>query len=112
GELRLQLPPPGQKEKEGRTIRVTFLLFLSRLGQVKADLEVSGNKVRGAIWTAGELTRRAVENRLERLVQSLEAHGFPAAELQARVFPPGRKPPESLVEDLLPRTEGLIDVKV
>ncbi len=57
-------------------VTVSFLLSLSRLGQLRADFSVLKKGISGAFGVANEENRALVSSRLPELKQRLQAHGF------------------------------------
>ena len=95
-----------------KSLRVSLLLDLSRLGKTKIDIELKGKRARGAILTETRAARQAVSSRLDELKTSLEARGFEITALTVETYPPQTRPPETLAAELLPQGRGLVDVKV
>jgi hypothetical protein len=112
GELRLELPPKDGKNSDAKPVRLAFLLFMSRLGKVKAQIELTEKNLTGTIWTENEKAATAVKKALPTLSGPLGRQGFKVKDMAVRIFPADRRTPESLVEDLLPRQRGLVDLKV
>ena len=112
GEMALKWPDPEQAGDEAQTYRVTFLLTMSRIGKIKADARVERKKLDVAFWAESPDVRDAIKSRLGRLEEALASRGFEVKNMGAGLFPPDRRPPDSLAEELMPAKSGLIDVKV
>lgn len=111
GELQLKLKDQSSRPGE-RPYRITFLLDLTKMGKVKIDLEIKDKKLNGAIWTETPGVQSVFHQTLDRLTETLESRGIKVESLSASVFPQNSPPPVTLAGDLIPRGEGLIDVKV
>ncbi|MFH1135158.1 MAG: flagellar hook-length control protein FliK [Pseudomonadota bacterium] len=112
GEILASWDRGREKKNTEKTLRVSLLLDLTKLGRTKIDLELSGKKARGQIFTETLAAKTAVSGRLGNLKQSLEARGFVISSLAVETYPPKTRPPETLAAELLPQGRGLIDVKV
>jgi len=81
GQLLIQLPQKeSHKEENQRTekafFKVTFLLQMSILGPLRADLTLSGKTINARIWLTKEDAKVLVEKNLPSLIDSLRQHGF------------------------------------
>ncbi|MEW6266658.1 MAG: flagellar hook-length control protein FliK [Thermodesulfobacteriota bacterium] len=113
GELTLQKSDEeGKKSAKDAPFKISFLLELTRLGRIKVDLELKQRSLTGVIWTERGPVLTAMDQALGRLLNSLSARGFKIAELSVRPFPAHQNPPESLAEQLWPRDQSLVDLKV
>ncbi len=81
GQLLIQLPQKeSYKEENQRTekafFKVTFLLQMSTLGPLRADLTLSGKTINARIWLTKEDTKVLMEKNLPSLIDNLRQHGF------------------------------------
>ena len=85
-----------ERSKEERVFTVSFLLSLSRVGDLRADVSVLNNGVTGMFGVAEEWVRQEVTAQLPELRRRLQAHGFTVYDIGCKVLPP-----ESLSEATL-----------
>jgi hypothetical protein len=81
----------GQKGAEGRKDRlvtVSFLLSLSRLGELRADFSILKEGLTGAFGVADESARALVTAHLPELRKKLQDHGYSVLDISCRVLEP------------------------
>jgi hypothetical protein len=101
GQLLMHLPQEGKDEsgEQGthrESFRVTFLLELSHLGPLRADLAIRGKEIEGSFLLTHEQAKLLVESSLPILVSRLKEKGFSILSIQCRL-----KDPESIMDSLL-----------
>lgn len=112
GELLFKKPSRSEAGPEQAPLKVALLLSMSGLGRIKADMELKNKAVNGVIWTETQQVRQTIQQGVERLISNLSARGFQVQGIRVLLFPAGRRPPDTLAEELKPTARGLIDVKV
>lgn len=66
-------------------VKVSFLLTLTRLGELRADFSVLGHLVSGAFGVATEEIKGFIEPRLIELTDRLLSHGYEVRDIGCRV---------------------------
>ena len=94
GQLLIHLPPKdknecGKQRVDKDSFRVTFLLDLSNLGPVRADLSITGESIEGRFLLAKEETKSLIENNLISFARNLSDKGFTIHRLECRLKEPG-----------------------
>lgn len=114
GKGELAFKRPQEKKRSGREepYRITLLLHLTRLGRIKADLQIKGSAVQGTIWTENSGARETLTTALDQFQARLKARGIEVENLQVNIFPSEMPPPDSLAAEMLPQKKGLVDLKV
>lgn len=90
GQMLLCIGDGGKKSEDAENplVNVSFLLHLTRLGELRADFSVWGSTVTGAFGVATEEISAYVSRHLEKLRQKLEAHGYQVRDIGCRVVGP------------------------
>jgi hypothetical protein len=101
GQLLMHLPQEGKDESREQgthreSFRVTFLLELSHLGPLRADLAIRGKEIEGSFLLSHEKAKLVVESSLPILVSRLKEKGFSILSIQCRL-----KEPEFIMDSLL-----------
>jgi hypothetical protein len=73
------------REEDGTVVKVSFLLTLTWLGDLRADFSVFGRAVSGAFGVATEEIKAFIEPRLIELTERLKSHGYEIWDLGCRV---------------------------
>jgi len=81
GQLLMHLPEKGEdesqsKERKKDVFRVSFLLELSHLGPLRADLTIKDKEIEGRFLLTKEETRRLVEKNIPIFIDSMKERGF------------------------------------
>ena len=96
GQLLLHLPwldretgfkGPQGEERNRKTFSLTFLLTLSALGPLRADLVLLGSRIEGRFQVVRTKAKTALEKGLPVFRERIEARGFHVGVLQCRVQP-------------------------
>ena len=90
GQLLIHL---GQKEKNGSTrkkidenpFRITFLLELSNLGPLRADLSIKGKEIRGTFLITKEEIKFFIKNNIPSLINKLKGKGFTVSSIECHL---------------------------
>lgn len=114
GQLLLDL---GKKkaggDRENQVVTVSFLLSLSRIGELRADFSVLKEGITGAFGVADEETRTLISSHLPGLRQRLQAHGFKVYDISCQVLAPERLSDISLVDQAIaPPSDGFFNLVV
>ena len=102
---------PTGREKDESATRIVFLLELSRLGPVRAELAVRDRMIEGAFLVATSQTRSLIEKNLFLLTEALEKKGFHIRHLVCHLRDPEsvKQPP---VTEILGRDGSTMDLLV
>ena len=112
GEILIKRDDSASLDRPKRSYKISLLLSLSELGRLKVDVELNQKKIHGTVWTEPGEPHDAISAGLGSLAESLEAAGLKVIRLDAQVFPQTTTEPESLAVQLLPDSQGLVDIKV
>ena len=116
GELFIKLPKKGedeQSDKDGdQVLRVSFLLHMSSLGPVRADVSVFQKAIRVCFVVSQEEIQALFNNSKELLKLQLERHGFNLQEITCRLQEADLLAQSSLVEELLDFDEHEVNLVV
>ena len=66
----------GKNESEKNQFHITFLLELSDLGQLRADLNIKGKEIDASFYLTREETRLLLEKNMPSLINNLKEKGF------------------------------------
>jgi len=114
GQLLIQLPYEGQHETEDRKAykdasRITFLLELSILGPLRADLTIHDRNIEGRFLLTNEEAKSRVEEALYLLIDRLVESGFSVTFLECHVKEP-EIVTESLIREIIPDEGGTLNL--
>ena len=105
GQLLIHLPQEekdecGKKRIDKKFFSITFLLELSNLGPVRADLTIKGEEIDGRFLLAKEKTKLLIENNILSFISNLKDRGFTIHHIECHLKEPGivRK---SLVKEII-----------
>ena len=81
GQLLIQMSEREGGGPEGRKrnkdfLRITFLLELSRIGPLRADLHIKDKEIEGRFLVTKEASKRMIESHMALFTDRLEAKGF------------------------------------
>ena len=101
GQLLIHLP---QKEKDGNTkkkidknpFRITFLLELSNLGPLRADLSIKEKEIGGRFLITKEEIKLLIKNNIPSLINKLQDKGFTVSSIECHL-----KNPEIVKQSLI-----------
>lgn len=90
GQLLIQLgqykdEEPRRKTKENGLFRISFLLELSNLGPVRADLAVRDKQITGRFLTVKEETKYVIEKNLPSFTEAFKKRGFSIFHLECHI---------------------------
>jgi len=93
GQLLIRLPKEysdkrGMRERKGRIFRITFLLELSKLGPLRADISVMEREVEGKILVTNKQAKLLVEEGVPFLRRSISEKGFSVSFLECGISEP------------------------
>ena len=114
GQLLIQLPYERQHEKENKKVgkdvsRITFLLELSILGPLRADLTVHDRIIEGRFLLTNEEAKSRVEGAIHFLIERLVESGFSVTFLECYVKDP-EIVTESLIREIIPDEGGTLNL--
>jgi hypothetical protein len=106
GQLLIQLPYERQHEKENNKVgkdvsRITFLLELSILGPLRADLTIHGRSIEGRFLLTNEEAKSRLEGAIHFLIDRLVESGFSVTFLECYLKEP-EIVTESLIREIIP----------
>lgn len=116
GQLLIRLPQEedgeaADRKKDKDIFRITFLLELSRLGPIRADLAVRGKEIEGKFLMAKEETRSLIENNLPQFTGELENKGFYIRRLTCYLLDP-ETVKQPLVTEIIGKEGSTMDLVV
>jgi flagellar hook-length control protein FliK len=93
GQLLIHLPRKdkykcGKQRDDKHFFSVTFMLDLSNLGPVRADLAIKGEGIEGRFLLAKEETKSLIENNLTSLICNLKDRGFTIHRMECHLKKP------------------------
>lgn len=114
GQLLLDL---GKKktggDRENQVVTVSFLLSLSRIGELRADFSILKKGITGAFGVVDEETRALISSHLPALRGRLQAHGFTVYDISCQLLAPERLSDMSLVDQAVaPPSDGFLNLVV
>ncbi|UCE34776.1 MAG: flagellar hook-length control protein FliK, partial [Deltaproteobacteria bacterium] len=114
GQLLIQLPYERQHEKENKKVgkdvsRITFLLELSILGPLRADLTIHGRSIEGRFLLTNEEAKSRVEGAIHFLIDRLVESGFSVTFLECYLKEP-EIVTESLIREIIPDEVGTLNL--
>jgi len=94
GQLLIHLPrkekDEGGKQKPDKNVfSISFLLELSNLGPVRADLAIKGEEIEGRFLLAKEETKSLIENNILSFISNLKDRGFKIRHMDCHLKEPG-----------------------
>jgi len=94
GQLLIHLPRKendecGKQRTDKDVFSITFLLELSNLGPVRADLAIKGEEIEGRFLLAKEETKTLIENNIVSFVTNLKDRGFTIHHMDCHLKEPG-----------------------
>jgi hypothetical protein len=94
GQLLIHLPRKekdegGKQRSNKHFFSVTFMLDLSNLGPVRADLAIKGEGIEGRFLLAKEETKSLIENNLTSFICNLRDRGFTIHRMECHLKEPG-----------------------
>ncbi|MCD4715483.1 MAG: flagellar hook-length control protein FliK [Desulfobacterales bacterium] len=94
GQLLIHLPrkakeESGKQRSDKTFFSVTFMLDLSNLGPVRADLAIKGESIEGRFLLAKEDTKLLIENNLASFIGNLKDRGFTIHRMDCQLKEPG-----------------------
>jgi len=94
GQLLIHLPrkekDEGGKQKPDKNVfSISFLLELSNLGPVRADLVIKGEEIEGRFLLAKEETKSFIENNILSFISNLKDRGFKIRHMDCHLKEPG-----------------------
>jgi hypothetical protein len=99
--------------REDRMVTVSFLLSLSRLGELRGDFSVLKTGLTGAFGVADETARALLMEHLPELKQKLRDHGYSVLDISCRILEPQHLSEISLVaQAVAPPDEGFFNLVV
>jgi hypothetical protein len=114
GQLLIQLPHRRQDKKGDKDIgknllRITFLLELSNLGPLRADLTINDRSIEGRFLLTNEEAQSRVEGAIHSLIERLVESGFSVNFLECHLKEP-EIVTESLIREIIPDEGSTLSV--
>ncbi|MEJ2656876.1 MAG: flagellar hook-length control protein FliK [Desulfobacterales bacterium] len=105
GQLLIQLDQyknkePRKKTRENGLFRISFLLELSNLGPVRADLAVRDKQITGRFLTIKEETKYVIEKNLPSFIEAFKKRGFSIFHLECHIREP-KQVGDSLIREII-----------
>ncbi len=98
---------------ENRLVTISFLLSLSRLGELRADFSVMKKSLTGAFGVADEEARHLISTHLPELRRTLKDHGYDVHDISCHILEPQQLSDISLVaQAMTPMSEGFLNLVV
>ena len=91
---------PKKKENETGFFRVSFLLELSKLGPLRADLAVQDKRISGRFITIKEETKITLERNLSSFIDAVSKNGFSIFHLECHIKEP-KQVNDSLIKEII-----------
>jgi len=114
GQLLIHLP---QKEKDSDTrkridknpFRITFLLELSNLGPLRADLSIKGKEIGGRFLITKEEIKLLIKNNIPSLINRLKDKGFTVSSIECHLKDP-EMVKQSLIREIIREEDNTINL--
>ncbi|MBW2368706.1 MAG: hypothetical protein JRH15_12560 [Deltaproteobacteria bacterium] len=112
GQLLLDLGKSGDRDGNSgkRTVRVSFILNLSTVGDLRADFTILDKAVSGMFGLASEAACATVRNQLPELVKRLQMHGYTVYDITCQVLAPETLNTMTLVDQVA--RDGVLNVVI
>ncbi len=101
-----------KKKKEDRLIRISLLLELSNIGDFLAEILVLKKNVTGFISVGSNAVKMLVDQNIPSLVNKLNENGFEIQSLDCRVISPKTLAETSLIDKMINKDDGLLNLIV
>jgi hypothetical protein len=88
------------KEKDKDVFRISFLLEMSNLGPLRADLVVRQKQINGRFLIVEEKTKNIIEKQLPSLIKTLEKKGFAIPHFECHVKEPAEVK-DTLIKEMI-----------
>jgi hypothetical protein len=113
GQLLLDLGKErSQKPASERIIKVSMLLEMSRLGDVRADFAVFKKSISGAFGVGSEALQQYFLAHIPDVIERLQEQEFVVQKIDCQVLRPETLANASLIDDMLLSEDGLLHVLV
>ncbi len=93
-------------------IKLSFLLHMSRLGDLRADVAVFDKALNGVFGVCDQATASHITGHLPTLIAQLAEKGFEVQDLQCKVLGRSSLSGMSLVDELVAADEGLLNLVI
>jgi hypothetical protein len=101
------------RDRDNRLVTISFLLSLSRLGELRADFSVMKKSLTGTFGVADEAARQLIITHLPELKQKLRGHGYEIHDVSCHVLEPQQLSEMSLVAQAVsPTSDGFLNLVV
>jgi len=98
---------------EEKTLRVSFLLEMTRLGEFLADFSILNNQIRGSFGVANPDVQQLIRENIPDLQTKLISHGFIVYPITCRILSPETLAGTSLIETFLSGPEdGMLNIVI
>ena len=89
-----------EKTKENGFLKISFLLELSSIGPLRADLVVQGKQISGRFLTAKKEVKYTLEKKLSTLIDALKKRGFVIFHMECHVKE-SRQVKDTLIKEII-----------
>ncbi len=101
------------KTHDERTLRVSFLLEMTRLGEFLADFSILNNQINGSFGVANHEIQIMIQENLPELETKLKSHGFIVYPITCRLLSPETIAGTSLIEKSIAGSEqGMVNILI
>jgi hypothetical protein len=100
-----------KKEKGNDFFRISFLLELSNLGPLRADLAVQGEQISGRFLSVKEETKDVIEKNLPSFIAAFSKRGFSILHLECHLKEP-KQVNDNLIKEIIPKRSCNISLVV
>jgi len=90
GQLLIYMPKKredrhAKQKNHDKSFSITFLLTMSKLGPLRADLSIKGNEIYGNFMVTSEKSKQIIENNLPDFVDSIKGKGFTVSAMECHL---------------------------
>lgn len=101
------------KPQDERTLRVSFLLEMTRLGEFLADFSILNHQISGSFGVANPEIQIMIQENLPELETKLKSHGFIVYPITCRLLSPETLAGTSLIEKSITSPEqGMVNILI
>jgi len=101
------------KPQDERTLRVSFLLEMTRLGEILADFSILNHQINGSFGVANHEIQKMIQENLPELETKLKSHGFIVYPITCRLLSPETLAGTSLIEKSITSLEqGVVNILI
>ena len=102
----------GKEADDERVIRVSMLLEMSNLGDIRADFSMLKRCISGTFGVGSDALKKFVDDHIPELVEGLRRIEFSVQKIDCRVLRPETLAGMSLADQMMPSAEGTLSLMV